>query len=50
MPRLGQPNQHGDLHVEVHARLPERLTPRQRQLLEEFARLETGTTEGVGAR
>jgi DnaJ-class molecular chaperone len=38
MPVLGQPERHGDLLVEVHARLPERLTPRQRALLEEFAR------------
>ena len=38
MPRLGQPDRRGDLHAEVHARLPERLTDRQRELLEEFAR------------
>jgi curved DNA-binding protein len=41
MPQLGQPNTRGDLHAEVHARLPERLTVRQRELVEEFAR--TGT-------
>jgi DnaJ-class molecular chaperone len=40
MPRLGQPERRGDLHVEVHVHLPERLTPRQRELLEEFVRLE----------
>ncbi len=51
MPRLGQPDQRGDLHVEVHVRLPERLSPRQRELLEEFARLEaTGTPDEVGTR
>jgi curved DNA-binding protein len=38
MPRLGQPDGRGDLHVEVHARLPERVSARQRELLEEFAR------------
>jgi DnaJ-class molecular chaperone len=41
MPHLGQPDRRGALHVEVHARLPERLSPRQRELLEEFARSET---------
>jgi DnaJ-class molecular chaperone len=50
MPRLGRPDQRGDLHVAVHARLPERLTPRQRELLEEFARLEAGAREGAGVR
>ena len=35
MPHLGQTGR-GDLHAEVHAQLPEQLTPRQRQLLEEF--------------
>ena len=39
MPRLGQPERRGDLHAEVHARLPEKLSDRQRELLEEFARL-----------
>jgi curved DNA-binding protein len=38
MPRLSQPGTRGDLHVAVHARLPERLTARQRELLQEFAR------------
>ncbi len=38
MPHLGQPAEHGDVHVEVHAELPERLSPRQRELLTEFAR------------
>jgi curved DNA-binding protein len=49
MPRLGRPDQRGDLHVEVHARLPQRLTARQRELLEELARLEEGSPEGVAA-
>jgi DnaJ-class molecular chaperone len=48
MPRLGRANQRGDLHVEVHARLPKSLSPRQRELLEELARLE-GSPEGVAA-
>ncbi|MEA2584091.1 MAG: curved DNA-binding protein [Thermomicrobiales bacterium] len=42
MPRLGNANQRGDLYAEVHVRVPERLTDRQRELIEEFARLETG--------
>jgi DnaJ-class molecular chaperone len=50
MPRPGRPEQRGDLHAEVHARLPERLSPRQRELLEELARLEAGATTGVGTR
>jgi DnaJ-class molecular chaperone len=41
MPRLGDPNQRGDLYAEIHVRLPERLTGRQRELIEEFARLES---------
>ena len=50
MPRPGRPEQRGDLHAEVHARLPERLSPRQRELLEELARLEAGASTGVGTR
>ncbi|MDP8925232.1 MAG: J domain-containing protein [Chloroflexota bacterium] len=50
MPRLGRPEQRGDLRVEVHARLPERLSLRQRELVEELARLEVGAAEGVGTR
>jgi curved DNA-binding protein len=38
MPHLRQPNQRGDLHAEVHARLPEQVSDRQRQLLEDFVR------------
>ncbi len=49
MPRLGRPEQRGNLHVEVHAQLPERLTDRQRQLIEEFARAESTVRDGVGA-
>ena len=39
MPRLGQPGQRGDLFAEVHVMLPENPTPRERELLEELARL-----------
>jgi DnaJ-class molecular chaperone len=46
MPRLGQPDQRGDLQVELHARLPEHLSDRQRRLLEEFARATEETPIG----
>lgn len=39
LPRLNQPDQHGDLYAEVHVAMPERLTDEQRRLIEEFARL-----------
>lgn len=48
MPRLGEPSRRGDLFVEVHAQLPEKLTNRQRELIEEFAKLESA--EPVGGR
>jgi len=38
MPRLRQPEQHGDLYVKVDVRLPTQLTPRQRELFEELRR------------
>jgi curved DNA-binding protein len=54
MPRLGRPEVYGDLYADVHALLPERLTARQRELIEEFARADSatvaGTPDGVGAR
>lgn len=40
MPRLRQPDQHGDLYARVEVRLPTHLTPRQRELFEELRRLE----------
>lgn len=49
MPRLAATGQRGDLLVEAHVRLPERLTARQRGLVEELAHLEAGVAEGVGA-
>jgi len=36
MPKLRQEDQHGDLYVKVDVRLPEQLTPRQRELLQEM--------------
>jgi curved DNA-binding protein len=48
MPHLGRPEQRGDLHAEMHVRLPEQLTARQRELVREFAG--AGSAEGVGAR
>jgi len=38
MPRLGEPSRRGDLLAEVHVELPTTLTPRQRELAEEFAK------------
>jgi curved DNA-binding protein len=49
MPRLGRPDQRGDLQAELHAELPAQLSPRQRELLEEFRRAGAGAEE-VGAR
>jgi DnaJ-class molecular chaperone len=48
MPKLGRTDQRGDLHTEVHVRLPERLTAQQRALFEEF--VNAGEREGVGSR
>ena len=39
MPRLRQPEQHGDLYAKVDVRLPTHLTPRQRELFEELRRI-----------
>jgi curved DNA-binding protein len=38
MPRLGQPENHGDLYAEVNVVLPTRLNDEQRSLFEQFAR------------
>jgi curved DNA-binding protein len=46
MPRLGQPDRRGDLQAEVHVRLPEHVSGRQRELLEEFARMSSETPVG----
>jgi curved DNA-binding protein len=50
MPHLGQPSRRGDLNVEVHAALPERLSARQRELLEEYSRAASGAAEPAGTR
>jgi curved DNA-binding protein len=47
MPRLGQPENRGVLNAEVHVRLSEHTTPRQRELLAEFVR--AGGEAPVGA-
>ena len=49
MPRLGKAPARGDLHAEVHARLPERLSARERELIDEFQRAGAGT-EGASTR
>jgi curved DNA-binding protein len=46
MPKLNSPSQHGDLYAEVHVQVPERLTRRQRELVEELSRL-SGEPAGV---
>ncbi len=46
MPRLRQPEQYGDLYARVDVRLPEQLTPRQRELFDELQRLSLGETDG----
>jgi curved DNA-binding protein len=47
MPRLGATNVRGDLHAEVHAALPERLSRQQRELIEAFARSGSEATDGA---
>ncbi|MDX6655108.1 MAG: curved DNA-binding protein, partial [Solirubrobacterales bacterium] len=49
MPRPGKSPAKGDLHVAVHALLPERLSARERELLEELQRAGAGTA-GAGTR
>ncbi len=39
MPHLRRPKQHGDMYAKVEVRLPERLTPRQRELFEELRKI-----------
>jgi curved DNA-binding protein len=50
MPRLGAANVRGDLHAEIHITLPERLSGRQRELIQEFARSGAGSTDGAVPR
>jgi curved DNA-binding protein len=40
MPKLRQPDEHGDLYAKVEALLPTNLTPRQRELFEELQQSE----------
>jgi DnaJ-class molecular chaperone len=42
MPTVGKPDQRGDLYVTVDIRLPRQLSPEQKRLFEELARLEDG--------
>jgi curved DNA-binding protein len=44
---LNRPDQRGDLYAEVHVRLPEQLTQRQRELIEELGRTESGDFANV---
>jgi curved DNA-binding protein len=50
MPRLGRPDQRGDLYAEVHVELPEALTARQRKLIEEFHTAGNQTGPAAGQR
>jgi curved DNA-binding protein len=49
MPHLGKPDQKGDLQAEVHVRLPERVSGRERELLDELARAIAAQTPVGGA-
>ena len=40
MPRLRQPDQHGDLYAKVEVRLPAHLTPEQQELFEKLRELD----------
>jgi len=46
LPRLQQPEQHGDLYAKVDVRLPMHLTPRQRELFEELQSISQEKTDG----
>ena len=48
MPVAGNPGERGSLLAELHVRLPERLSERQRALIEELARLEEDALAGAG--
>jgi curved DNA-binding protein len=47
MPHLGRPNERGDLHAAVHVELPPRLTPRQRELIDDFTRAAAEAGDGA---
>jgi curved DNA-binding protein len=40
MPRLRQPEQHGDLFAKIEVRLPTELTPRQQELFTELQQID----------
>jgi len=40
MPRLKKPQEHGDLYVKVNIRIPRDLSPRQKELFQEIAKLQ----------
>ena len=40
MPKVEQPSERGDLFAEVHIQIPVNMTPRQRELIEEFSKSE----------
>jgi curved DNA-binding protein len=42
MPKLRNPDEHGDLYAEVDVQLPTELTPRERELFEELRSLSSG--------
>ena len=44
MPKLRNPKEHGDLYVRAKVLVPKNLTPRERELFEELARLRRQTT------
>lgn len=50
MPRLGSPSVRGDLHAAVHADLPQRLSKRQRELIQEFANAGAERADGAVRR
>lgn len=59
MPRLGRPEEHGDLYAKVNVRLPESMSPHERELFEELRKISAAGTgsssseraeEGSGGR
>jgi curved DNA-binding protein len=49
MPGMGASRERGDLHVEVHATLPTKLTAEQRKLVESMASLDDGPSSAESA-
>jgi curved DNA-binding protein len=51
MPRLGRPEERGDLYAKVNVRLPESLSPRERELFEELRTIAAeGASQGSNGR